>query len=298
MRWRTAGALIAAFALGTVSPALPDRAGLKGYVGAYRWAEDDPDFGGFSAIEVAPDGEYFAALTDRGAIATGKLRRDAGGVITGVDASRPMPLAEPIGPVPENYAFDTEGLALSLDGSFYVSTESIARVLQYRRSDEVPRVLPIAPDFVLMPGNRSLEALAIDASGSLFTLPEVSQRTDGNYPVYRFKDGAWDQPFLIRRLGSFLPAGADFGPDGRLYLLERQFNGLAGFSSRVRRIEITESGIAPDEILLETAPGTFGNMEGIAVWRDGDDAIRLTLISDDNFLSVLGTEIVEFRVPD
>jgi hypothetical protein len=138
----------------------------------------------------------------------------------------------------------------------------------------------------------------MDAAGVLYTLPEVSLRPDGTAPLFRFDGARWDVAALIPADGRFLPVGADFGPDGRLYLLERQFFGLGGFASRVRRIELGEGGVVSDETLIETPPGSFANLEGIAVWRDGGGALRLTLISDDNFMAVLGTEVVEFRVPD
>jgi hypothetical protein len=48
--------------------------------------------------------------------------------------------------------------------------------------------------------------------------------------------------------------------------------------------------------LLETATGTYDNLEGLAVWRDDAGAIRLTMISDDNFKSFQVTQFVEYRV--
>ena len=149
-----------------------------------------------------------------------------------------------------------------------------------------------------MARNAGLEALAIDADGALYTMPEATDRQDGAYPVYRYSNGRWDRPFLIRGTEGFLPVGADFGPDGRLYILERQFRGLGGFVTRIRRIAPSGPGIAADEVLIETAPGAFGNLEGLSVWRDAGGALRLTLVADDNFLVFLATEVVEFTVPD
>jgi hypothetical protein len=118
---------------------------------------------------------------------------------------------------------------------------------------------------------------------------------DDPFPVYRFKDG-WTQPFSIPRIGDYLPTAADFGPDGRLYILEREFHGLLGFQSRVRRFDI--GAIDAGQMLLETAIGQHDNLEGLSVWRDGDGALRLTMISDDNFRFFQSTQIVEYSVPD
>ena len=296
MRRRTPAALIAALLLaGPAGHAGP--AGLPGFAGSVTLRDPDPDFGGFSGIEVAPDGAAFLALSDRGAVLRGRIDRDATGRITGITASPPERLTLPAGPLPPDFRFDTEGLALAPDGTFFVSCEFVTRVLRYARPDAAPAVLPIPRDFAAMGQNTALEGLAIGPDGTLYTLPEQSQRPDRSYPVYRFRDGRWDVPFRIAGDGNFLPVGADIGPDGRLYILERQFRGLGGFASRVRRLDPDQTGLARDTRILETPPGMFPNLEGIAVWRDGAGALRLTMISDDNFLAVLGTEIVEFRVP-
>jgi hypothetical protein len=48
---------------------------------------------------------------------------------------------------------------------------------------------------------------------------------------------------------------------------------------------------------LETVPRTHDNLEGIAVWRDAEGFIRLTMISDDNGRAPFQrTEFVEYRV--
>ncbi len=66
--------------------------------------------------------------------------------------------------------------------------------------------------------------------------------------------------------------------------------------SRVRRITLAGGPGAADEVLLQTEAGTHDNLEGLAVWQDAAGAIRLTMISDDNFLPTQRTEIVDYRV--
>ncbi len=78
--------------------------------------------------------------------------------------------------------------------------------------------------------------------------------------------------------GPFLIVGADIGPDGRLYMLERDFAGI-GFRSRIRRFDLDGGN---EETMLETGLRTHDNLEGISVWQDAQ-GLRLTLISDDNF---------------
>jgi hypothetical protein len=89
---------------------------------------------------------------------------------------------------------------------------------------------------------------------------------------------------------------ADFGPDGRFYLLERDLT-LLGFRSRLRRWDITAEGPGNEVTLFQTAAGTHDNLEGLSIWRDSTGGLRATMISDDNFLPLQRTELVEYALP-
>src|SRR5690606_100399 len=124
-------------------------------------------------------------------------------------------------------------------------------------------LLPRPDAFAALQANSALEALAIDALGRLWTLPERSGAVDLPFPVWRFDGEGWSQPFTLPRADDgFLPVGADFGPDGRLYVLERRLGSVFGFNSRVRRYDVTGDVAGPAELLLETAPGDYDNLEG------------------------------------
>jgi hypothetical protein len=285
----------AAAMLGLVSSASPPLP--PGFIAAYHWQTDDPLFGGFSAIETDADGTRFTTISDKGAYTSGRILRDDLGHITGVSADPVRPLNGPDGLPLGKYRTDTEGLALLPDGQAYISFERDARVAHYDRVSGAGIVIPQPQEFRDMQRNSSLEALAIDPDGTLYTLPERSGDLTTPFPIYRFKNGEWDQPFAVPRRGSFLAVGADIGPDGQFYLLEREFHGLSGFSSRVRRFTIGADALTDEETLLQTTPGQHDNLEGISVWRDASGSLRLTMISDDNRLFVQRTEIVEYRVP-
>lgn len=265
------------------------------YLGSYTWSGEGDRFGGFSGMELTPDGYEFMVVTDKGSITKGRLLREAGR-ITGVLSEPLTELGDTDGGALERYEIDAEGLALREDGRLFVSFEAIHRVWTYSDPRSEGAWLPRHPDFEGLINNSSLEALAIGPDGSLYTLPERSGRLTRPFPVFRYQGGKWSKPFTIPRRGEFLPVGADFGPDGRFYLLERHMNGIFGFLARVRSFRIDGNRISDERLVLQTGTGTHDNLESIALWRDEAGAIRLTMLSDDNFRIFQRTEFVEYRL--
>jgi len=260
------------------------------------WSEADPGFGGFSGIEVQDGGATFLAIGDRGAWASGRMRR-AGGRLEGVDLDAFGPLRAISGERLDGQAIDAEGLASDAEGRLYVSFESFHRIRRYDALDGPALPVPAHPQFERLQDNAGLEALAVDAGGVLYTIPERSGLWERPFPVYRFADGAWLETLSLPRSGKWLAAGADFGPDGQLYLLEREFSWVGGFATRIRRFALGRAGFHAGETLIETAMGgSTDNFEGISVWRDAAGETRITLIADDNFFPLQSTAIAEYRL--
>lgn len=297
MRRRSLLALIAALAALNIPHGSAQMLQRAEYLGSFTWSAAGLAFGGFSGLELDADGTGFTAITDRGSVYTGRLERTAGGAVSGVTALvGPVALRDMEGRPLRSRDSDAEGLAIGADGALYVSFENNHRVARYARPGAPSELLPRPEAFSGFQMNSGLEPLAIDAQGTIYTLPERSGATDRAFPVFRFRGGLWDQPFAVPRDGDWLPVGADFGPDGMLYLLERDFAGIFGFLSRVRRFPVAGDALGEGEVLFATGAGRHDNLEGLAVWRDGAGAIRLTLISDDNFRAFQRTEIVDYRV--
>ena len=261
------------------------------FVGSWTYEPDRDWKGGFSGLDT-PDGTRFAMVSDSGYFVVGRFRRE-NGRIAGFDHFRVHTHERPEGGVREGDR-DAEGLAWD-GGAYFVSREGVHEVWRFDRPLAVPEVLPQHPDFAGFGVNASLEALALDADGTLLTMAEGPR--DGVYQLYRFSEGAWERSVRIPAPGGFRAVGADVGPDGWLYLLERQFRLPFAFASRVRRLRIEDGAIAADETLLVSPPGRFDNLEGLAVWQDGSGALRLTMVSDDNYLPVQRIEFVEFTIP-
>jgi hypothetical protein len=245
---------------------------------------------------MADDGLSLTALSDRGTLWRGAIGRDKSGAIVSITPEQLSVLKISDGTDAIGSSGDSEGLAIAPDGTIYISFEGIARIARYTRPDAPAERIARPDAFKRMQSNASLEALAIDATGALYTMPERSGRLTEPFPIWRFSNGKWSQPFVIPRDGDWLPVGADFGPDGKLYLLFRDFKGILGFKSKIVRYDIDGDTISEGETLLRTGGGRYDNFEGISVWRDSEGVLRATLIADDNFAFYLRSEIAEFRI--
>ncbi|SEO59092.1 hypothetical protein SAMN04490248_10797 [Salinihabitans flavidus] len=269
--------------------------GAARHMSSLRWHVDAAWFGGWSGIEVEGSGAAMTVISDRGRLLTATLRRNAEGHIARVAVTGAAQVPRPNGETGDWTRPDAEGLAIGA-GDTFVSFEGVHRVA--RLHGRGAHWLPDPPGRAGLGANASFEALAVDGAGRLLTLAEGTIEDEGDLPLHRFESGRWSTPFEIPRRGRFLPVGADVGPDGLFYLLERDFTGI-GFRSRVRRFDLSGSEVRSEETLLQTGTGVHDNLEGLAVWRDAAGRIRLTMISDDNFrMIVQRTEIVEYVLPD
>ncbi len=269
------------------------------FAGSFTWAKTNEAFFGFSGIELSDDGMSFVVIGDSSQVVTGVIERDAGGRIETVTVQSIGSLRASDGSNIRGTRFeDSEGLTTLPDGGYAVSFEGAHRVNLYPGIDRPAKPLPVPPVFGSLQPNAGLEALAADREGTLYALPERSGGLTDDFPVFRYRDGAWDIPFSVPREDGYLVVGADFGPDGSFYVLERQFLGVLGFSSRVRRFSIDGNDIGGGETILQTAARVHDNLEGLSIWRDALGRLRLTMVSDDNNLPIQKTEFVEYRLAE
>lgn len=277
---------------GSAEPPLP-----KGFVGKYVWRSGEEAFGGLSGIEVLDNGRSLVAITDKATLITGQIERDASGRVSGVLAVTLRPLvSEKSGQPLSGRQADSEGLAIDAAGRAFVSFENHPRVARLDLATGRIADMTSSPDFADLPRNGALEALAVGDGPTLYAIPEETPGQD--IPVYRWEAGTWDARLHLPRDGRFVPVAAEIGPDDRLYLLERDFRGIGGFASRLRRFDLAEDALSAEATLLTTPFAAFDNLEGLSVWRDEAGQLRATMISDDNFFAFQQTQIVEFALPD
>lgn len=276
--------------LALTGPALADQPATL--IGSLTLRHDAPWFGGFSGIEMAPDGGSAVLISDRGNWAEVTLERRDGVLVSAGDWTG-TPIDDKTGkPLNPNH-FDAEGLARRPDGSFCVSFEMDDRVDCYEAVGANAQPLPVPRDFQNFPPNGGLEGLASDDRGRLYAIPERVTQRDGTVPVYRFADGTWTTPLSLPDQSNFRPSGADIF-EGHLYVLLRAFTGI-GFRSMLLRLPLSGGAV---ETLLETQNGTHDNLEGISVWRNPDGNIVASMVSDDNKNWFQRSEIVEYLLPE
>ena len=268
-------------------------------VSEFEWSPDVEDFGGLSGLEVDKDGLGFTAVSDDGVLYSGTLLRDGAGDLIGADIERSQPLLIEDGTRPDPKRFrDMEGLALLSDGQLAISAESRPRILIYSDVSGTPLRRELPKRAKRAPSNIGFEAFAVSQGGALFLIPEGTNNIFTPFPIFRSSgNDVWTRIYGLPRVGGFRPVGADFGPDGHLYVLTRSFIGFA-FQTRIDRVIFVDGEPIRHQHLFTSSLGQFDNLEGLAVWQGAAGSLRLLAVSDDNFSRFQRTMMVEFLLQE
>jgi hypothetical protein len=242
------------------------------------------------------DGLRALAVTNFGVVIEGRFQRDGAGRLTGFRPIQARQLSFPDGRALTNGFRAAEGLAVGRDGRLFVSFEYHTRVWTYRTPEALPQDLGAHEDFARLPNGRGLASLALAPDGALYAIPERPARMTHGFPSYRWQDGRWTGSFRMPSDGRFLPVGADFGPDGWLYVLEHEGPAQGG-ASQIRRFAVQGDRMGAGQVLMRSAPGQFGYLASLSVWRDRAGRLRATLVSDNGGTSGRPTEFVELLLP-
>jgi hypothetical protein len=266
-------------------------------ISAHALSADHPAFGGLSAVAVSPDGARLTLLSDRAVLFTAALARENGRIV-GLTDARAHTLRDRAGRLAPH--LDSEGLARDGEAGHWVSFEGdLPAVWRFPAPGGRPAATPAAPAFGRLQRNSGLEALASAPDGTLYALPERSGDLARPFPVFRLLPGAaaWDvAEGAWPRRPPHLVTGAEVGPDGRLYVLERDASLVGGFAVRVRRAPLSQWPAFEPELVLDLRRGGIDNMEGIALWRDPGGQLRMLLVSDDNLAFWQRSLLLEFAI--
>ena len=265
------------------------------------------DFGGLSAVRIAPDGRRFISVTDKGHWLRG-LVTYRGDKPAGIADAEIAPILGPDGrPLNRRGWYDTEALA-EADGALYVGIERAHEIVrfEYRGVGLPGRGQPIAapPGLKTLPSNKGLECLAMPAKGQPYagTLVAISERgLDTAGHIRGFLIGPAGGTFSVKRSDEFDISDCAITPRGDLLLLERRFSWARGVAMRIRRVPLAmlKPGALLDgpELIFADMGYQIDNMEGLAVHR-ADGMLVLTLVSDDNFSPLQRTLLLQFALAE
>ncbi len=283
------------------------RFGLLEFRGGLVLSSPAREFGGISAIRVAPDGQQFIAASDRGRWLRGRIVYDGARPSAIADAQMAPMLGADGKPLAERRWYDTESIAQDGD-TLYVGIERVHRIVRfnYGRDGLLARGRPLElpPAIRKLPSNRSIEALVfvprdLPLGGTLIAISERGLDDAGNILAFLI-GGARPGTFTIKRSDDFDVSDAALLPDGDLLVLERKFSFAAGVAIRIRRIGLADIGPATivdgRVVFLADLNYNLDNMEGLSVHRSPAGETVLTLISDDNFSPLQRTLLLQFTL--
>ncbi len=261
----------------------------------FVWHMADENFGGLSALIMAPDGTTLLTASDRGTFVEAQVQRDSAERITALTAPKLTQVSLASGLPPTNFKMDIEALSLMPDGRIAAAFEGFVRIEMLATPQARPTSTHRWDRFVARFGNQAFEALATLPDGRLLAIAEVSV-APGQAATVIYDGKTWRRgpPLPVGR--GFAITGADVGPDGCLYLVERRFGVATGFTFRVRRLAGRE-GAWEDTPLYTSPAATLGNAEGISAWAAPDGRVVLSVVTDNGFLPLHKTRLMEFRLP-
>jgi hypothetical protein len=278
------------------------RVGQLRFRGGLALSSEDPVFGGFSGLEVLEDGRL-VAINDNGDWFEARLVLDDAGALVGVADMRTALMRDESGqPFANKRAGDSEGLAQLPDGRFAVSFEQTQSIRIYDLNRDGPFGAAIAGpplgEISSLPDNVGLEAMASTADGALLigaegggapATPLWRARLDAREPV------APVGRYLLER--GFSLTSLDRLPDGGFVALERFYAPVVGARIRITRFGEEELSEVGAELLASLAPPMpIDNFEAVSAVRAPDGAVRLYILSDDNFSERQRTLLFAFDV--
>lgn len=279
------------------------------FLGGLDLRAEDPEFGGFSGLILAPDGERFLTISDRAHWMTGRLRTQDD-VPLGVAEARLGPFLGPDGRrLKETRYFDCESVARQ-GQTLLVGVERSHDILEFdlnAAGEPIGRArLTSVPEAMkqLYP-NAGIEALGVvppglEWAGHRLAIAEREGREDAKGAIPAFLIGPRQGRLSLKRMGDFDVTDLAFLPDGDLLVLERRFVPFFGIGFRIRRVpgrNIRPGAVLEGEILITAdLSHQIDNMEGMAVHRSSRGRTIITLISDNNFSLLQRTLLLRFAL--
>ncbi len=289
-------------------------AGRLTFMGGLELSSPDPDFGGLSGLRFSADGSRFYAVSDNAHWLTGKLVRDSGGRLTGLEDTDYSCICRQDGqPYGSKHWGDAEAVEVAGD-RVYIGFERLNRINGYDLTDTFGLGPPAQATTSLKSLNidysDGIEAIALipdglPHAGRFLVITEKSLNAAGNNRAF-VVDAKTTSEFSVTRSDEYSITDATFTPQGDLLVIERRFGLSIGIGIRIRRFDWRAAADGESikrplagEVLLEAGLGSrIDNMEGITAWRDETGRSRIAIVSDDNYARIQRTLLLEFRLEE
>ncbi len=281
-------------------------------------------FGGWSGLEIDADGQRFLAVSDAGVWMTGQVTYD-GTAPSGIRDARIGPITGSGGaPLLKDRDRDAESVTL-IEGTLakgvvllsFEQNHRIGRFAVNEKGLDAPLAyLPLPFEVRRQQRNKSLESICTlrggPNKGALITLSERFPDRSGNLhsgwmlPAGQPAAAASWTMLSIRNIGEYDLTDCKGLRDGSLLVLERRFRWSTwyeGVKIRLRRFSSAEvrNGVTMEgEVLLDADMDyDIDNLEGLSVHRSPKGETVLTLLSDDNFNTLIQrTVLLQFVLTD
>jgi hypothetical protein len=260
----------------------------------------DPRFGGLSGLWLAPDGHELIMASDHGTIWRATLEHEDDR-LTGFADWKAAALGGVAGDPPGR--IDAEALADDATGGLVVAVEGALPLRRIARDDPTAAEPLPAADLLSEAGadggNTGIEALATLQGGALLALSEGIFAAPGELAAWLIEDGRVT-PLRYLVSDGFVPTGAD-RLDDTIYIVERRFSlPDGGFASRVVALDVEQvrqgGPLRAHPLAQLGRPAISENFEGIGVRRGADGRPLIYLVSDDNFLPLQRTLLLQFSL--
>lgn len=297
-------------------PLFPEDEGRMGlgslrYTGGLVLDSEDDRFGGWSAMELTPDGRGLLAVSDRGHWMSAELVFDQDGQLSGMTEVKITPLRDEAGAPLDGLLADAEGLAPLGDGRYGVSFEREHRIWVYplgedwaRLEEARPTPFPPIPGAERLRANAGAEALA-RVESAIWVAIEDPIVEGQPHTLWRFDLTDLTRPPVSRQValtpGFGLTALTHDG-EGGLVLLERSWRRGVGNHVQIGHFPAgaLDSGDAlgrPLALAMLEPEVAVDNFEAVAVVRIKGER-RVFILSDDNFNAAQRTLLLSFAWPE
>ncbi len=282
------------------------RVGRLEFLNGFELTSEHKRFGGLSGLSVSPDGTELRAVSDRGYWIAAALTHDPEGRVTALGSWRDAPLLTPAGERTGLYEHDAEGLARDSMGSFLVSFEGKHRIWRYPAGPgSSPKPVATPRDLRRAPVNGGIEGITVLSDGTVLGITEKHANRDGSVKGW-FMKARMAHEFAYVPTDGYSPTGVAATPGGDVLLLERSFDLLRMRvrivrlpAERVRQARRKPGTRVRGEVMADLQrPLPVDNFEGLALRRDHAGRTLLYVVSDDNFLPLQRTLLLQFRVID